>query len=380
MATTNLTKMKIAETMIPAVFQGEEDLDIFIEDCKRYFELCALDEASQGIIIKCLIRRDLLPIYEAVKDVGQTFEERMREAFQKPSSLIGDFMEIFNYEKESDAATVYFEKVEKLVKRLMKHRWNEEELVAYFLVHCVKDKETKREIRMRDAKKIDEIKSIITKVDAINVEVSGLGAIQRKETFANVVKRRQEYAELQKYRTPIGPQYPERRFETNNVKTYPNSGRRFEGKSTMTCWNCGEIGHSSSECRKGIKRNCYSCGREGHISRECQESTRKFKSCWACKEEGHTRDECPNVSCSGCKRRGHLKFQCRENQQRNFNQSWNRSRNFNGYRRNQVAAMMTDDDAIRASMKTDYDDDAIDGSNYPKVRAPSVDEMIGAME
>lgn len=400
---TNLTKMKIAEQMIPSIYQGDDDLEEFIQDSKRYFELCGLDEGNQSMMVKCLIRRDLLPIYEAVQDRGQKFDERMREAFQKPTSLIGDFLEIYNYEKNTDSATIYFEKVEKYVKKLMQHRWNEEELVSYFLIHCLKDKDTKREIRMREATKIDEIKSIIKKIDAINVEVSGIAAVQRKETFANVVKKREEFANLQQYkaRRPESfndrSQYVERR-ERNDF----HENRFIQKPITMNCWNCQEIGHSSRDCPRRRRQTCFNCRREGHISRFCPDNVPKQRFCWACKEDGHTRDECPNISCSSCRKKGHLKFQCR-NEGRNLQQnSWKQpyyaraGRSDNRYR---VAAMMSEEDNIREKSRNDAmtrdtqddeirertryaddDDDDVMPNQYPKARASTLGEMIGAMQ
>lgn len=378
MATTNFTKMKIAESMVPTIFQGDEDLDIFIADCKRYFELCGLDEGNQSLMVKCLIRRDLLPIYEGVIDRGQSFEEKLKEAFQKPSSLIGDFMEIYNYEKNEDTALVYFEKVERLVKKLIKHSWTEEQLNAYFLVHCVKDKEIKREIRMREARKIDEIKSIIQKVDAINVEVSGIAVIQRKETFANVVKKRQEFADLQSYRKPT-----DQRTIYNNRPNYIRN-QNYEPRK-ITCWTCNEVGHTSRDCQKNKRvLTCYTCGKEGHFSRDCLNSVRRQEFCWACKEEGHIRSNCPNICCSKCTKRGHLKFQCRENQNRAYNQFYSRpayNKENEDNRRYRIAAMTSEDEVMQRNIHAD-DDDAGDviTRDYPNARASTLGEMIGAME
>jgi hypothetical protein len=297
----------------------------------------------------------------------------------------------------TDAAPVYFEKVETLVKKLMRHRWNEEELVAYFLIHCVKEKEIKREIRMREASTVAEIKAIIAKVDAINIEVSGIAATQRKETFAKVVQKRNDFENLQKYRgdqREQRDQYREPKIERRFVndsrdQRYVNQPRREEetrfARNIITCWSCGQNGHTNRECQQRRNLTCYSCGKEGHISRNCSQ---KQQSCYACKEQGHLRHNCPNISCSGCSKKGHFKFQCHNNtyQERRF-------KNFqNNDRRHNVAAMTSyhdevgenmrcADDEMRANnqFRDDDGDDVIDRT-YPKGRASTLDEMIGAME
>ena len=386
---TDFTKMKIAESMIPGIFQADDDVDIFIQECNRYFDLCGFDDVSRNLVIKCLIKRELLPIYEAVPEKGQGFEKKLREAFLKPASMIEDFLELYNYEKDMDSSTIFFDKVEKMVKKLMKHSWTEEEVTAYFLVHCIKDKETKKEIRMREAKTCSEIKEVIRKVDAINVEVSGIAYMRKKETYANVLKSKQEYEDRQRQIMDRETRKP-RHVTTEN--SYNSKIRE------MTCWTCNQHGHISRDCRQRRKQTCFTCGAEGHINRQCPQSRQIKEFCWGCKEEGHIRDRCPNISCSHCKRKGHLKFQCRDtrNTRQEFPNGHGFDRNQYGRRpqfsrdyvrdnyphvRNQnIAAITSDDESIREKRYADDDDDAITRAEYPKVNAPSLDEMIGAMQ
>ena len=75
MATTQGMRMKIVDHLDPAIFNSGDNVEEFIVDSKRYFEMCGLDENSQELMIKCLIARDILPVYEAVSEKGQMFEK-----------------------------------------------------------------------------------------------------------------------------------------------------------------------------------------------------------------------------------------------------------------------------------------------------------------
>lgn len=386
-----MATLAIVNKMIPDVYDGRYEIETFIEECKRYFQLCGLDQDNQNMMIKCLISRDILPIYEAVDVKFINFEDRLREAFKKPSTLIGDFLNLYNYEKDNDAAPVFFEKIEKMVDKVLKHKWDKNELVAYFLIHCVKDKEIQKEIKMRDALKVEEIKDVIRKVDAINIEVSSIAVMQRKETFANVIKKRQGFADIQDRQRNFSNVQERRNFEPrfnsiphtqrfdsgrNTNQQYYQRDNRASGSRVVTCWNCQELGHSSRECPK---KKCYGCGKEGHMIRECKNN--KINSelrCNACKESGHHRGECPSISCSGCGKRGHLRFQCwgtADTRSSGINQS----RNYEDNRRYQdrhadrrVAAMEDRGNEAEDSQSTRSDE-------HPNGRAPSLGEMIGAM-
>ena len=46
---------------------------------------------------------------------------------------------------------MYFNKIEKMVDRILNHKWSKPELMAYFLTHCVEDIEVKKQIYMEEA-------------------------------------------------------------------------------------------------------------------------------------------------------------------------------------------------------------------------------------
>jgi len=160
-----------------------------------------------------------------------------------------------------------------MVKKLMKHKWNETEVNSYFLVHCTKNNAIKRESTLRNAVEVDQIKDIINKMDIIEKEeAQDISKIQRRHTYATIVKQKQDF--------PASV----RNERLNSMQ------RRMPRKEVYQ--------------KKII---CWSCQREGHIMRN--RPNRQVK-CYACKEHGHVRQECPNITCSGCKKRGHFSYQC----------------------------------------------------------------------
>ena len=67
-----------------------------------------------------------------------------------------------------------------------------------------------------------------------------------------------------------------RNMEVNKVqKTQFRPNRRsqpqrlFPDRRRITCSKCGIFGHSSEECRGGLKLKCHSCGKQGHLRTVC---------------------------------------------------------------------------------------------------------------
>ena len=75
------------------------------------------------------------------------------------------------YRKGTDSATVFFNKIEKMVDRVLLHKWNKQELMTYFLTHCVEDVSIRTQIFMQEAKVPDSIKTVIEKMEHIKTEV-----------------------------------------------------------------------------------------------------------------------------------------------------------------------------------------------------------------
>jgi hypothetical protein len=354
---------------VPRLFDGTSDLEEFIKDCCRFFEVTKIGKKDQINLTRGFIVRDLLPMYEAIQDGN--FDERLRKAFQKPSSLMRDFMNLAEYRKEEDAE-VYFRKVETLVDNVLRHKFEKTELMQYFLVHCLNDKETAKEIKLRDAVKEDTIKEVIKKMDSIK-EDNNVAAVQR-ETFANKVKKNLE--------VPYQRQDNRRDFKTQgsprNRIDYLNDNRK--------CYNCNKEGHISRDCRLRKVPTCFGCGKVGHIKMMCPEKRDDRRQvnngenrnlrCYGCQQFGHKRNECPNISCKSCGRNGHFSHQCSnmyrtyagnrfqysQGSRDNLGNERDGFRNYNRMRNN-VAVMENEDKEYC----------------YPNEEAPLRDEVIGAM-
>ena len=67
----------------------------------------------------------------------------------------------------------------------MKHKFSEEELTTYFLIHCAEDKELQKEVKMRDLETSKDLKIMIRKLDQVRTETNNVNVIR---SFSSVVK------------------------------------------------------------------------------------------------------------------------------------------------------------------------------------------------
>ena len=109
-------------------------------------------------------------------------------------------------------------------------------------------------------------------------------------------------------------------------KTVMSSGDSSQGAKkkpdgapghSSKCFNCGKIGHASSECkvRPSGSTACYFCGKEGHQSKDCPDAPAKVAfdpagaRCYGCGKIGHLSRDCPDPSraqaCYTCGEKGH---------------------------------------------------------------------------
>ena len=153
------TPNSILERMLPKLYGHGDDLEVFINQCKRYFELLNKSKKNQERLIYGMIDDDLLEEYECTA---------LRMAFGKPVDPIADWINLFQYRRNSENTKIYIQKVKTLVKRALSHPLSEEQLTAKMLVYCCNDSEVTKEAMMRDLEKTEEIEKLMVKIDAVH--------------------------------------------------------------------------------------------------------------------------------------------------------------------------------------------------------------------
>ena len=351
----------LMERFRPGRYGKGDDIEDFITKCERFYRLTQWSTEIQEITVIGFLEDDAIKAYESVKGRGN-YQTKLRTAFGKATSIIEDMSKALSYELAEDSAEEYFEKIDVLVEKLLKHKWDKEELTKCLLMHCTKDEEIKKEIKMRDAKSATEMKSIIKKITEIKTEHRGK--------------------------------------QVNTVRTYSEAARINRPQEKQQQWTTRE---THREVRRPVQ--CWNCNGNGHMARECQQ--RKQIYCYGCKELGHIRKECPKIQCQKCKLKGHYAQECYTNiekrerygnwnqnnenqrnmyQTRNGNfqrngettrfQSQNQKRNYN----NQVAGMQLEDGYIQQKKYYEITDENGREDEYPNDEAPISEERIGAMQ
>ena len=274
------------QNLQPVIFDGSSDLETFIQDAERYFRIAEISEEKQIGLIMNYLARNLWKVYKGVKT--GTFDERLRKAFNKPNDLIQDFKEALHYRRNGASTEEYVRSVEENVSKIMRHKIDSNELTIMFLLYGLDDRETRKEIRYKDAKTVPEITTILKNMENAEMtetvtaqrkpkDTMDIAGVHRKRTFADVMKEKSDFHNRQPKRVP---QYIARgTFKTPNKKT-----EAFE------CWSCGQHGHISRNCSNRKPKVCFGCGQPGHIRRECPQ--RPPTSCGYCKKRGHRTNQC----------------------------------------------------------------------------------------
>lgn len=345
MATT--TTDLLISRLLPEKFHKGDDLENFIKDCQRFFGATKTTIRMQVILTTTLLDRSLMEDYEAAE--GKTMEEKLRYAFSKPTSLMDDLKEALSYEQGSDSAETFIEKIKKMTKKLIAHKWDEEEIEKCLLTNCVRDREVKKEIEMKDLKTSEEIKATIKKLEKVNKIMGHINVVKTSP----VVQNYRSYRDVAQRGMVNG---------NNNFKQRNVSNRQLE------CWTCKKTGHVSRECQMKKKMTCFACGVEGHVRRECS-----------------------TIQCQRCHLRGHKEIDCYTNLERRKFQTNSNMRNNNYYAHRTtsyqqkinnpgrtIAAIEANDE----TMPLEYSDDAEDkyeDIQHPKVHASTREAMIGAI-
>ena len=67
MATLTSTNQILLERLLPDKLTSRSDLEVFITECRRFFEISNMTEEIQSLMVKTLMDRSLVPVYEAVE-------------------------------------------------------------------------------------------------------------------------------------------------------------------------------------------------------------------------------------------------------------------------------------------------------------------------
>ena len=246
-------------------------------------------------------------------------------------------------------------RVEDLVDRsLANGELTKDELMVKMLLVCADSKKAEEEIIMRKVEKVEDIRETISLIDKIEVREpinavkSYAGAVRRD----NIVDRRRNYEKTTERSEPV-------------------------------CWICQKSGHTKRECPKNNHVECWTCHRKGHLSRNCPD--KKPLKCFGCGKVGHVRRTCTEIVCGRCSRPGHRAEECYTNLIRRKQEI--RSNNFKGeqqrkdWSRNKHvhAIRVEDDEESEEIFSESVTEDVELRSKYPKGRAPSVEELVGAI-
>ena len=113
----------LIDRLLPNQHDGRVDVEEFIQDCQRFFDVANMNDNTRNIIIKTLMNKKLNWIHEAVENNIVGYKARLRKAFQESSSLVNDIKEIFDFRKGSTSAEKYFDNMNKLTVNLLRYKW-----------------------------------------------------------------------------------------------------------------------------------------------------------------------------------------------------------------------------------------------------------------
>ena len=339
MATTPVSYSILHLAKKPEIYVCGDDLDDFLEECHRFFEITQTPTELRNMYIKVFLSKEAQQLYEEVASDISDYQERCKIAFDKSRNLADDLSKALNYRKGSDSAQKYFKKIDTFVDKILSHKLNKTELTTFLLIHCLGDKNVKKEMRMRDVTKSKDIKDLISKLEEIEKE----DIVERQSIEINAIKS--TYADVMK--------------RNNNEKK--------------------EFRQKPMDYGKEFKfRGAEQLGRTNQRNENGEKSFRETRVCWACHESGHIRRECPNIRCSLCRQNGHLRRTCYRNMQRNQNSYRNVQGNQNSYVRNYRYNDKRYPDSTK-SMAVMNEEDNEDYKEYPNAYAPSVEEVVGAI-
>ena len=402
MATTSMDF--VMKKLKPATFRRGDDVEKFIEKCEKFFKICRSSPMDKEIMLGCFLDDELHSEYYRVDESIKPYQDRLRKAFKKESTLMEDIKAALAFQQTNEEPEKLFEIIEELTNKIFDERLTKETFMEQLLIQSSNERDLQRELCL--------------------TETEGLEGVKEK------IRRLHKARKITEKVMPIGDQKPRSyRDVTNNGI---NNQRGYEGRNhsikenqrtSMQPGRREAYVERRNQNDEGNRRRviCWTCNQEGHFSRDC---SKRVIKCFACGKEGHIRSECPNIKCNRCNKNGHYKENCRTNLDRmnyrrpyenrrrqgeaygssRYYQSSNRNyegqnrnyqgpnrynqgpnRNYQGNNRNQVACMnYHKEERYENEMTTDarqmdnegYNDEYRD---YPNEDASTKVEIVGAV-
>lgn len=365
---TNASMDLIREALHPGIFRQGDDIEQFIKGCTKYFECIGVKKKEKGLLVVGLIDRELREAYEC-QDETLEYEDRLRKAFHKKSTLFQDLEEALKYKRTDEHVYVYKKKLHGLVDKIFSHKLEKEEIMKELIINSCRDQRIQMKIKGDKLGNSEEIFEAIKTNDELKDDLKESDNINMVDTYSSAVKR------------------------GSAKERYTNMNQTQRGvKREITCWSCQKTGHVSRRCPEK-KKTCYACGSEHHIRRNCD----KIR-CLRCGRNGHHTKECytnlekPRISTTDVRQqmyrqRNETTVPNRSNDEdgRFPKQGW-RTTNNNGYRQRNSnryvnAIREEDEDYISRGDNIYYYDKETNSykEETPNRKAPSEVEMIGAM-
>lgn len=358
----------ITDRLMPEVFRKQDDIEKFIRKCEMYFEVKGIsNKREQERLVTCLIDEELLVKYVETFGKIEGFQERLRRAFSKERDVIRDMKEMLEYRRRDEDIDNYIKKVEDLVDKLFSNKeFTKEKLTAKLLVQCVGNKRVEEEVILRKIQKVEEIKETLKLLDKVRNNEDTDNVM----SFAAAVKGGANKVSEMRH---TGRRDFELRQRMTSKFGNEQLDRHRNGKMALTCWNCNKVGHMRWECPFNSSIRCWTCERVGHISSRCPK--KQPIQCFRCGQRGHISREC-----QGWKNRdkdyGRYETRKNDNYYHEKGTRWGNTHNEGGHNRYEQVNVI--DEEMNREEGTETGSIA-ENIRPPKVRAPLVGELVGAI-
>lgn len=352
------TKDLLVQALRPKTYRKGDDVEKFIIECRKYFDAANVTKSTRELVIVGLLDDKLRSRFEKT-DEGLGYEERLRRLFVKEKSFIKDIESVLSYKRQEEDVDSFVEEIDKMVELLMTYN-DKEEMRKELLMHCCNSSEIKKNVAIQNIKDSEGIITLIRSLDKVEdkepiyaMRPSYRGALMNNKQQRNTFKQREDYP----------------------INRNPRPIRE------IICYGCNKPGHIRRDCPVTPIRECFGCGSTEHIRRFCT----KIK-CQRCTLNGHRANECRTSE-------GRIQLIKRQAEydkgrlgDKRLPHNRKSAQNETSRRNNERNTIDTvrEESPNREIYEYEYDDDDRVGkeyneSKYPNGRAPSEDEMIGAL-